>query len=261
MADRYFVDKPITGTDVTLSGAVAHHLLHVMRARAGTEITLFDGSGAEFTGRIQQVARDRLELTIVERREVDRESSVQFTLGVALPKGDRQRWLLEKAVEMGVTSFVAIDTARAVVRPNDGTIERLRRTVIEASKQCGRNRLMDVSIAAWPDFLRVAPAAAMRLIAHPGGSANRSASPVATQARVSERPTIWAAVGPEGGFTDAEVAAAIELGWQPLDLGSRILRIETAALVIAVLASFGQLVPSAWLQHDSMVIERNLADQ
>ena len=244
MADRYFVDEPITGTDVTLSGAEAHHLLHVMRARAGTEITLFDGSGAEFTGRIQQVTRDRLELTIVERREVHRESSLQLTLGVALPKGDRQRWLLEKAVELGVARFVAIDTARAVVRPNDGTIERLRRSVIEASKQCGRNRLMDVSIAAWPDFLRDAPAAAVRLIAHPGGAANRLASTAPTPALVSDRPAIWAAVGPEGGFTDAEVAAATELGWQPLELGPRILRIETAALAIAALASLGQLARS-----------------
>ena len=245
MADRYFVDEPITGTDITLSGAEAHHLLHVMRARAGTEITLFDGSGAEYIGRIQQVARDRLELTIVERREVDRESGVQLTLGVALPKGDRQRWLLEKAVELGVTHLVAIVTARAVVRPNDSTIDRLRRTVIEASKQCGRNRLMDVSTAAWPEFSRVAPATAVRLIAHPGGVTNRSASPVFTQAPVSQRPAICAAVGPEGGFTDAEVAAAMELGWQPLDLGARILRIETAAIAIAALASFGQLAPSA----------------
>lgn len=245
MRDRYFVDKPIIGNDVTLSGAEAHHLLHVMRARAGAEITLFDGSGAEFTGRIQQVARDRLELTIVERREVDRESRVQLTLGVALPKGDRQRWLVEKSVELGVAHFVAIDTARAVVRPNDGTIDRLQRTVIEASKQCGRNRLMDVSTAAWPDFLRVAPAAAVRFIAHPGGAADRSASPFVTQASVSQRTAIWAAVGPEGGFTDAEVAAAMELGWQPLDLGTRILRIETAAAAIAALASFGQLAPSA----------------
>ena len=245
MGDRYFVDKPIIGNDVTLSGAEAHHLLHVMRARAGTEITLFDGSGAEFTGRIQQVARDRLELTIVERREADRESRVQLTLGVALPKGDRQRWLLEKAVELGVTHFVAIDTARAIVRPNDGTLERLRRTVIEASKQCGRNRLMDVSTTAWPEFLRDAPAAALRLIAHPGGSADRIVSPVAAESQASQPSAVWAAVGPEGGFTDPEVAAAIELGWQRLDLGTRILRIETAAAAIAALASFGQLAPSA----------------
>jgi 16S rRNA (uracil1498-N3)-methyltransferase len=242
MADRYFVDRPITGNVVTLSGAEAHHLLHVMRARAGTEITLFDGSGAEFTGRVETTARDRLELSIVERREVDRESNVPLTLGVALPKGDRQRWLVEKAVELGVAHFMAIDTTRSVVRPNDGTIDRLRRTVIEASKQCGRNRLMGVSLATWPVFLRDAPAVAVRLIAHPMGVGNRTSSPIGVQSSVSGRPNIWTAVGPEGGFTDAEVAMAIELGWQPLDLGARILRIETAALAIATLASFGLLV-------------------
>lgn len=242
MADRYFVDEPITGPDVTLSGAEAHHLLHVMRAKAGMEVTLFDGSGAEFTGRIEQAARDRLAIRIIERREIDRESSVPLTLGVALPKGDRQRWLLEKAVELGVSHFVALDTTRSVVRPNDGTLERLRRTAIEASKQCGRNRVMEVSAAAWPDFLRAAPTTALRLVAHPGESAGRSESPASSHGTAARQP-IWAAVGPEGGFTTSEVAVAIELGWQPLDLGSRILRIETAAVVIATLASLGQLTP------------------
>lgn len=242
MADRYFVDQPITGADVTLSGAEAHHLLHVMRAKVGMEITLFDGSGAEFTGRIEQTARDRLVLSIVERREIDRESSTELTLGVALPKGDRQRWLLEKAVELGVSQIVALDTSRAVVRPNEGTLDRLRRTVIEASKQCGRNRLMEISAAAWPDFLRAAPMTALRLIAHPGESADRSTSPDSSHHFAPQQP-VWAAVGPEGGFTNSEVTAAIELGWQPLDLGSRILRIETAALAIATLASFGHRMP------------------
>ena len=105
MADRYFVETPIA-TDpiepgIELGGAEAHHLIHVMRAKAAPKSLLFDGRGAEFLARVERVHRTAVELSIVERRAIDRELPLVVTLGVALPKGDRQRWLIKKRWSWG----------------------------------------------------------------------------------------------------------------------------------------------------------------
>src|SRR5262249_50045544 len=99
MSERFFVDPPITGDRAELTGDEARHLKTVMRAAVGDEALLFDGSGSEFVARISGVAKGRIELAIVERREISRELPFSLTLAVALPKGDRQKWLVEKVTE------------------------------------------------------------------------------------------------------------------------------------------------------------------
>ena len=89
-----------------------HHLIHVMGATPGRQIVLFDGSGAEFPAVIQQVGRSEVELSVNSRAEINRELPLDVTLGVALPKGERQKWLVEKAVEVGLTRIVPLRTQR-----------------------------------------------------------------------------------------------------------------------------------------------------
>jgi 16S rRNA (uracil1498-N3)-methyltransferase len=229
MPDRYFVETPITGPTARLEGAEAHHLAHVMRAKPGERVTLFDGSGAEFAARIETVGRSSVELAIVDRVEVDREVARRITLAVALPKGDRQRWLVEKATELGVARVIPLITSRGVAQPVEAAVARLRRTVIEASKQCGRNRLMEISQAvALNDFVRWKADAAERWIAQPGDTIGDENLRLAAQSR-----ELIVAIGPEGGFTEEEVREARVAGWKTLDLGSRILRVETAAIAVA----------------------------
>src|SRR5687768_5475542 len=95
MPDRYFVENQIAGREAQLAGAEAHHLANVMRAKPGQPVTLFDGSGAEFDARVEKVGRSTIDLAVVARIDADRELTRQNTLAVALPKGDRQRWLVE----------------------------------------------------------------------------------------------------------------------------------------------------------------------
>src|SRR5262245_59708870 len=140
MTQRYFVEPCIDGNQVTLSGAEAHHLIRVMRCRTDDEVTLFDGSGAEFLARVVHVGRADAELAVLARHEVDRELPLRVTLAVALPKGYRQRWLVEKLVELGASRLVPLETTRGVAQPDEKALVRLRRSVIEACKQCGRNR-------------------------------------------------------------------------------------------------------------------------
>src|SRR5262245_60455622 len=145
MSDRFFVDTPISGDRAMLIGDEARHLAAVMRAQVGDEVVLFDGSGAEFGARITGLKKNTVELVVLERREISRELPIPLTLAVALPKGDRQKWLVEKATELGVTRLVPLITERGVAQLVESALERLRRAVIEASKQCGRNKLMEIA--------------------------------------------------------------------------------------------------------------------
>lgn len=232
MTHRYFVDRPIATEQATLTGPEAHHLLHVMRAKRGDEVVLFDGSGDEFPARVDSLGRSEVGLIVLHHRTVDRELPSSVILGVALPKGDRQRWLVEKAVELGVARLVPLETARSVAQPNASAIARLRRTVIEASKQCGRNRLMEIAAPRrWPEFVESHAGAAVRLVAHP--------SPESRQPEIAPLTSgsVVLGVGTEGGYTDDELTLATRNGWQPITLGPRILRIETAALALAALVA------------------------
>jgi len=170
MTTRYFTEEPVSGDRAKLAGAEAHHLIHVMRAAPGTQVVLFDGGGCEFDATVKEIGRTAVELDVLRRCEIDRELPLEITLAVPLPKGDRQRWLVEKATELGVRRLVPLTTERSVAQPAPRALERLRRTVIEASKQCGRNRLMEIAEPAdWARFVTTTGETAHRWLAHPGG--------------------------------------------------------------------------------------------
>ena len=168
MSERYFVETPVSGDRAVLGGAEAHHLIHVMRLKEAARVTLFDGSGSEFSARVERLRRTEVELSILSRAAVDRELPLLLVLAVALPKGERQKWLVEKAVELGVGRLVPLVTGRAVARPTEPVLGRLRRTVVEASKQCGRNRLMEIAPPRdWAELVGTAGDDSLRLFAHP----------------------------------------------------------------------------------------------
>jgi len=225
-----------------LDGPEAHHLIHVLRAKVGARVTVFDGSGLQWTAEIAKLGRAEATLTLLDSQAVDRELPFELTLAVALPKGDRQKWLVEKATELGVTRLVPLWTVRAVAQPLEQALARLRRTVIEASKQCGRNRLMAIGEPVpWATFVEQSRSVARRLLAHPAAKCPGAAARGLREAlagRAADEP-VWAAIGPEGGFAEPEVAAATAAGWLPVDLGPRVLRIETAAITVAAVVAGG----------------------
>ena len=239
MAHRFFVKPPVDSERVLLAGPEFHHLRNVLRLKPGDEVTLFDGTGREHAARVVQLGRSDVELNILRTESVDRELPRQAVVGVTLPKGDRQRWLVEKLVELGATRLVPLRTARSIVHPSASALARLRRTVIEASKQCGRNRLLEIDgTTSFQEFLASSPDSAYRWIADRAG-AHR---PAAAHAR--ESGDTYVLIGPEGGLTDLERQAAAASGWRSIALGDRILRIETAAVVMMTLAGFGLLTAS-----------------
>lgn len=229
MSERFFIpDPPVAGRAV-LVGDEARHLVRVLRAKVGDELVVFAGQGGEWPARIVRLSRDEAELETGPERRDRADHGPALTLAVALPKGERQKWLVEKLTELGVARLVPLETERGVAEATPAARERLRRGVIEACKQCGRNTLMEIA-----EPRSVAEALAERthgtaaIIAHPGGG------PLDPAIAAGDARHVLALVGPEGGFTDAEVVAAERAGAVKASLGPHILRIETAAIALAV---------------------------
>lgn len=229
MADRFHLPTAPTDGRAKLDGPEAHHLLHVMRASVGSEVTLFDGHGGEYHATVAQCGRREVLLATGERRAICRELPTRLVLGVALPKGDRQKWLVEKLTELGVAELIPLATERSVADLKGKSRERLHRSVIEASKQCGRNTLMQIADPQ-PIAGLLASASGTKLVAHPTGDSLAQALPAAID-------TAYVVVGPEGGLTDAEVSLATSHGWTIVSLGASILRIETAAVALAAVVA------------------------
>lgn len=218
--------------EIELGGTEAHHLLHVLRGRVGDEVELFDGLGASAPAIITATNRRTVELkrsgTAVRQVALVR----SLTLAVAPPKGDRLEWLVEKATELGVSRIVPLLTQRGTVDPRETKLDRLRATIISACKQCGRNLLMELAPpTSFADVLASLPphgesgATSTVWIGALGGAV------VGTLPCPSTNLTIL--IGPEGGWTDEELATAHAVGVRKVQLGDHVLRTETAAIAFA----------------------------
>jgi 16S rRNA (uracil1498-N3)-methyltransferase len=223
MSERFFLAEPPSHGRGRLVGDEARHLVRVMRCRVGDEVVAFDGRGTSWRARVASIGRDEAVLdlgaAVVEAATRD----APLTLAVALPKGDRQKWLVEKLTELGVPRLVPLVTTRGVAEATPAAVERLGRSVIEACKQCGRDTLMAI----------VEPRTVAEVVAAHramGGIvvADRGGAPLAG----CDRPVV-ALVGPEGGFTAEELVAVEAAGGRRVSLGPHVLRIETAAIALA----------------------------
>lgn len=223
MAERFFCPDPLEIGDYVLTGPEAHHLAHVRRIELGERVVLFNGDGREYPAEVISVGRRCVVLSILSVEEADRELPVPIWVASALPKADRTDFLIEKLTELGAARFIPLLTTRSVVIPRDGAVEKFERAVIEASKQCGRNRLMQIDPPQrWEQFVTRTDLPVRKVLLH----ANPQLPPL-------EAPSTSGgvlAIGPEGGFTAEEITAAREHGWELMNLGPRTLRIETAAL-------------------------------
>jgi 16S rRNA (uracil1498-N3)-methyltransferase len=228
MSERFFLTTAPQGGTAVLDGDEARHLARVLRAKVGDTVTLFDGRGSAWQATVANLGRDRVTLDLGPTLPTTPRPAVPVTLAVALPKGDRQKWMVEKLTELGVSRLVPLITTRGVAEATDSARSRLERGVIEACKQCGRDTLMEIGAASSiSDLLATVPSHTRTLLADPHGrppEAVLAAGPTAA---------ILVLVGPEGGFTAEEVSAAEAAGCDRVTFGRHILRIETAAIAAA----------------------------
>lgn len=217
---------------IELPEAIAHHAVRVLRLREGTAIVLFDGTGGEYPAvlRIEGKAA-YAELGAHDPREAELAGNITLVQG--LPSGDKMDWIVEKAVELGVHRVAPIAAQRSVLQLTGARQEKRmthwRRVSSAASEQCGRNRIMHVDEVLPLERWLAAPATGMRLLCHPdGGLPLEQALRQPGAAR-----DLCLLVGPEGGWSDAELAAARAAGTQAVTFGPRVLRTETAGLALA----------------------------
>lgn len=232
----------LPGAELALPDEIAHQARDVLRLRPGDALRLLDGAGGEYLATITEVSRRVVTTRIGEREDGPPPLPVRLTLCLGLLKAARFEWALQKGTELGVAAFQPLLTARAVAATEEfGAAKRHRyeRIIAEALEQCGGAWLPDLAAPrSLAEALTLAPADAIRLIPWEEAAAAPLSATLAAEAarRTTPAPTVWLFIGPEGGFTPAEVAAAQATGALAVTLGPRILRAETAAIVAAALA-------------------------
>lgn len=225
---RFYAPDIGKDTDqIKLDALQTRHLRDVLRLREGAEVNVFDGRGNEFNAVVESFVRKEAILTeIRETMPVSAESDLDLTLAVAILKGEKFDLVVQKCVELGVFSLVPLLTVRseARLRDTDGRLERWKRIALEATKQCGRARVMEIEPPVeFARFIENNPDAV--LFSERGGDS----------LRLGASESITAIVGPEGGWDDAELKLAREKNLRLITMGGRILRAETAAIAIAAI--------------------------
>ena len=243
---RLFTDQPLTpGDQVVLKGNVAQHLGRVLRSRSGDHIALFNGDGQEFAAQVLTVSKGEVSVEVGAAASPQTESPVYTTLGLSLSKGDRFDWAIQKATELGVGAIAPLQSERVdfSIPPNrmEKRIAHWQQIAISACEQCGRVKVPSIippqSLAVWVENV----SAEQKWVLHCADNTDASAS---TMTPGTPRDAALL-IGPEGGLTDQEFAAASAEGFQLLQLGPRVLRTETTpTAALSILGVFWGEMPS-----------------
>ncbi|HBN75291.1 MAG TPA: hypothetical protein DD473_05645 [Planctomycetaceae bacterium] len=237
MSKRYYYPAPWLERDLELKDSEAHHLLHVMRAQVGEEVELFDGAGGVAPAKITNLKRKTVGLEIdLSRKEVTEKADFKIRLATAVPKGERFRWLVEKATELGVAELIPLNMERSSVTPRESKIEKHRQYIVEACKQSGRNHLMVLQeIQSFADFCKLITGQNSKCLLGDLNSDFESLEEL--QSWVKSATSLTVVVGPEGGLSDQEFEMTSKYGMKRWQVGRHILRTETAGLAMATLAN------------------------
>lgn len=237
---RYFIQaEQWVDHEAVLTGDDAHHIVNVMRLRAGDSIQICDGAGRVAVAKLTAIDKQRVTAAILEPLSGSGEPAVRVTIAQSLPKGDKMEMVIQKGTEIGAYCFRPFVSERTVVQ-YDGKkeakrLERWGKVAKEAAEQAHRSRIPQVdSPLSWAELLKSAHTtdAAFFCYEKPGGAAFPAALRQAIEARGStDGMSVMIVIGPEGGFTEREVREAEAAGCVPVGLGPRILRTETAGLV------------------------------
>jgi 16S rRNA (uracil1498-N3)-methyltransferase len=228
---RLYVDAALrANATLTLPEAAARHA-QVLRLQPGSEITLFDGRGGEWSARIEAMGKREVTATALQHHATERELPCRVTLALAMPSGERMDFVIEKATELGAAGIVPLTSERSVLRLSGERAEKRRAhwqaIAVAACEQCGCNRVPDVlapqPLAVWLGTLGERAADEQRCLL-----GWRDAQPWSA----TSATTVITLSGPEGGFTADEEALALSRGFVSVSLGERVLRADTAPLAV-----------------------------
>lgn len=224
----------IVGTDV-------NHISNVLRMKQGEEVWISDGGKKEYRCAIEAFSADEVLLHIIYAQEPDYELSSRIYLFQGLPKADKMELIIQKSVELGAYEIIPVETKRCVVKL-DGKkaakkVERWQQIAESAAKQSKRMLIPNVhQVLSFKEALKYAEAMDIRLIPYELAKGMQETKEIL--AAIEQGQSIGIFIGPEGGFEEKEVEAAISEGAKPITLGKRILRTETAGLAILSVLMF-----------------------
>jgi len=238
---RFYTERSLSpGQNVILEEATSHHLLRVLRLKAGESLLLFNGDGKEYQAVLKESANKQARILVENSRQPERESKLHITLGQAISRGERMDFVLQKSVELGVESIAPLWTKRSQVQLSGKRLEKRlshwRGVIRSACEQSGRVCLPKLhNPANLLDWHSINRKQSLQLLLDPAASLQLSDLIPAREIRIL--------IGPEGGLEGEEISMVEESGFKRIRLGPRILRTETAALatVAAVQALWGDL--------------------
>jgi 16S rRNA (uracil1498-N3)-methyltransferase len=230
MLPRFLAAIDAASETAHLDADEARHLSQVLRLAVGDEIAVFDGRGAEFRARLERIARDGATARLLEAHDPAPEPAVRVTLAQAALKGDRMDDVVRDATMMGVAAIEPLVTEHTVAHLKPGhTPDRWRRIAVASAKQCRRAVVPTIGEGrAFADWLAADRAALRVMLVEP--STNVEGHPASTLqgARPADASLL---IGPEGGWSTAEIDAAVAAGCVPITLGRRTLRADAMPIV------------------------------
>ena len=235
-AERHQVDT--VNNKAYITGEDVNHLKNVLRMKEGEEISLtVPGDGNEYRCAISGFMDDKVELDLLFVKECDVELPGRITVYQALPKADKMELIITKAVELGAARIVPVATSRAVVRLDETKAEKkvARWNAISeaAAKQSKRAYIPEVSrVLTMPEALADCAAFEHKIIPYELADPKSMEQTREAVRNIKPGSEVAVFIGPEGGFTKEEMGSAIQSGFTPVTLGHRILRTETASLVV-----------------------------
>jgi 16S rRNA (uracil1498-N3)-methyltransferase len=231
MRRLYIPPDRIGGDTIRLATKEVRYLVNVLRLEPGDTVTVFDGQGVEYVTVLQEDETQKLGLIVTSVSSPDRESPLNITLAQGLLKGEKMKFVIQKSTELGVTGILPLITARSVPAIEEEReslrVDRWRIIAQEAARQTGRAVVPRIG-----GFLTLQELAD----GHEGAGIvlwEEEAAPLRdVLSRIGQVSDLTVVIGPEGGFSEEEVAMLQRRGWQVAGLGRRILRAETAALTV-----------------------------
>ncbi len=231
---RCFTDHFIIGTNkhVAITGDEAKHISRVLRLTPGAEVEVCDGSGITYIGVISAITKTEVQVEIREGKKDLSEPETKVLLFAGLSKGAKMELVIQKSVELGVSEIIPVETEFAVAK--EGKTERWQRIAFEAAKQCKRPKVPYIHEALrFEDAVEMLTHCDLALCAYE--KEQKVSAATILQRLDSGCQTCGVFVGPEGGFSDKEIACLTKKEIPTVSLGKRILRTETAAIVFVTL--------------------------
>ena len=229
---RLFINTTLSPNAlISLDEKASHYLINVLRLKPNAPLVVFNGDGNQYSATIEAIEKKAVTLRTKDCEAVNNESPLSIHLAIALSKGDRMDWIIQKATELGVTAITPLTSERSEVKLKGERLEKKlqhwQQIAISACEQCGRNRVPAIHALSIADDWVKTVNAERKLVLH-----HRTEQTIDATRHIASAALL---IGPEGGLSEREINAAEQQGFAALRLGPRVLRTETAPLAAITL--------------------------